>query len=99
MWQKWSYERIEEFNIPDAQRIGFDTTAHPFLFLVGGISIAFASLMFEKIQLAINANEITSDVGDLSPIHQGKEKATKDVNPNTTEGNFSTSRCQTCQSR
>ena len=96
MWQKWSYERIEEFNIPDAQRIGFDTTAHPFLFLVGGISIAFASLMFEKIQLSINANEITSDATETS---QGKQQDPKDVYPDLSEQQFITSRCPTCHIR
>ena len=92
IWKEWSYERIEEFTIPDAQHLGFDTTAHPFLFLVGGISIAFISLVFEKIQLAIiDAKEITSEVGDISPKHRDNQQT------NPTEKHFITSMCLTCK--
>ena len=66
MWQEWSYQRVEEFDVPDAQRLGFDTTAHPFMLLVGGVFIALISLMCEKIQLLINAKRISSDEGDKS---------------------------------
>ena len=91
MWQEWSNERIEEFTIPDAQHLGFDTTAHPFLILVGGISIAFISLVCEKIQLAIiNANEVTSEVGDISQRHQDNRQ---------TERHLITSMCLTCQKK
>ena len=70
MWQEWSYQRVEEFTVPDAQRLGFDTTAHPFMLLVGGISVAVISLICERIQLLINANKISPCDGDKSQDNQ-----------------------------
>ena len=92
MWQEWSKQRIEEFTTPDAQHLGFDTVAHPFLLLVGGIVIAFLSLTCEKIKMAINACTIP-DVGDKYPIHKDKQQK----NPNGEH--FFTPMCIRCQKR
>ena len=70
MWQEWSYQRVEEFDVPDAQRLGFDTTAHPFMLLVSGVFIALISLMCEKIQMFIKKHRIIPQEGDQSQDNQ-----------------------------
>ena len=90
MWQEWSYQRVEEFTVPDAQHLGFDTTAHPFMLLVGGISVAVISLVCEKIQLLINPKRI-------SPVEG--EKSQDNYHGTPTKQYLMTTICMTCQTR
>ena len=57
--QGWANERIEESTIADAENLGYDTIAYPFLFLTGGVTIAIASFVFEQIHWAISHQDTT----------------------------------------
>ena len=60
VWQRWTYMRNEEFNIPDADILGYENLSCPFLILVVGMFLAFVSFFCEKMKNGTGTNAHTT---------------------------------------